>query len=112
MTKPIDKIKRFPVEAAFFENTSEDKSWVNTSISKVYKDEEANQWKRTNNFSGNDLLKLNAMIPDIIARQHELEHGEPQGQKRSNGEDMDVIRQNAEQHLAEREQEEEQGLRP
>ncbi|WP_298987442.1 hypothetical protein [uncultured Roseibium sp.] len=99
---PIDKVKHFPVEASFFENESDDKSWINTTISKVYRDKDDDKWKRTNNLSGNDLLKLNAMMPDVISRQHELEHGEPQEQTQSDG--MDEIKRKAEEHLAKKSQ--------
>ena len=95
-TKPIDKIERFPVEASFFEGSNEDKSWVNTSISKVY--EKDGKWHRTNNFSGNDLLKLNAMMPDVIARQHELETGQPQ--EENQGSNMDELRERAQNRRA------------
>ena len=95
--KPIDKVERFPVEASFFENEGQNGSWVNASISKVY--EKDGEWHRTSNFSGNDLLKLNAMMPDILARHHELEHGQPQDQSQTGGQDMEEIKREAQEHL-------------
>ncbi|MFV1607139.1 hypothetical protein VWY06_01970 [Phaeobacter sp. JH20_10] len=97
MTKPIDKIEQFPVEASFFENQGENGPWINATISKVYK--QGDEWKRTNNFNGNDLLKLNALMPRIMERQHELEHGQPCDQTQSNGQDMEAIKQEAQEHL-------------
>lgn len=101
MSKPIDKVQQFPVEASFFENQSENGTWINANISKVY--EKDGEWHRTNSFSGNDLLKLNALMPRIMERMHELEHGQ-QPQNQAQGMDMDQVKQEAQQHLGEQNQ--------
>ena len=98
MSKPIDKIQQFPVEVSFFENRNENGTWINANISKTY--EKDGEWHRTNTFSGNDLLKLNALMPRIVERMHELEHGRPQQDHgRPHSMDMGQIKQEARQHL-------------
>lgn len=98
MSKPIDKMQQFPVEVSFFENRNENGTWINTNISKIY--EKDGEWHRTNSFSGNDLLKLNALMPRIMERMHELEHGEQhQPSSRTQGIDMEQVKQEAQQHL-------------
>ncbi|MEM6914819.1 MAG: hypothetical protein AAF511_12680 [Pseudomonadota bacterium] len=98
MSKPIDKIEQFPVEASFFANEGQNGTWFNAQISKVY--EKDGQWHRTNSFSSNDLLKLNAIMPRVTERMHELEYGRPHEQSRSNTQNMAEIKQEAQQHLA------------
>lgn len=98
MSKPIDKVQQFPVEASFFENQGESGTWINANISKVY--EKDGEWHRTNSFSGNDLLKLNALMPRIMERMHELEHGQQQTPPtQAQAADMEQVKQEAQAHL-------------
>ena len=58
---PVDKFQDFPVEVALFEREGENGTWHNAQVSKTYK--QGDEYKKTNNFSRNDLLKLNALVP-------------------------------------------------
>lgn len=92
MSQPIDKVQLFPVEASFFENENENRKWINASVAKVY--EKDGEWHRTNNFNPNDLLKLNALMPRIMEKMHQLEHGHYQ----ADGVNLDDVKQEAQSH--------------
>ena len=49
-----------------FERQGESGTWHNAQVSKTYKED--GEYKRTNSFSRNDLLKLNALLPQAITR--------------------------------------------
>lgn len=97
MSKPIDKVQQFPVEASFFENRNEERTWINATVAKVY--EKDGEWHRTNSFNGNDLLKLNALMPRIMEKMHELEHGQKQAHTPPQSVDMDKVKQDAQEYL-------------
>lgn len=98
MSKPIDKVQQFPVEASFFENENESGRWVNATVAKVY--EKDGEWHRTSSFNGNDLLKLNALMPRIMEKMRELEHGQQQVHTQSQDLDINRIKQEAESRFS------------
>ena len=107
MTKgnaPIDKLQDYPVEIALFERQGESGTWHNAQVSKTYK--EGDEYKRTSNFSRNDLLKLNALIPQALTRMQELAQGNSQQPDKRPVQDMDMIRREAQAHSARRTQRE------
>ena len=97
MSKPIDKVQQFPVEASFFENKNENGSWINATVAKVY--EKDGEWHRTNSFNGNDLLKLNALMPRILEKMNELAQGHSQTNAEAQRIYMNEVKQEAKDHL-------------
>lgn len=59
---PLETFKDGAVSIKLWEQKTEDKSYVNASIGKLYKDGEG-QWRETRSFNATDLLKLQAMLP-------------------------------------------------
>lgn len=59
---PLETLKDGAVSIKLWEQKTEDKSYVNASIGKLYKDGEG-QWRETRSFNATDLLKLQAMLP-------------------------------------------------
>mmetsp|Transcript_27738 Transcript_27738/g.51630 ORF Transcript_27738/g.51630 Transcript_27738/m.51630 type:complete len:113 (+) Transcript_27738:289-627(+) len=96
MSQPIDKVQQFPVEASFFENENENGKWINATVSKVYERDGA--WHRTSNFNNSDLLKLNALMPRIMAKMHELELGPRHIQHQTDGLNLGDVKQEAQTH--------------
>jgi len=94
---PVDKFADYPVEVALFERQGENGTWYNAQVSKTYK--QGDQYKRTNNFNRNDLLKLNALVPQALARMQELEQGQHNAPAQSNGQDMVAVKRAAQKHL-------------
>lgn len=95
---PVDKFADYPVEVALFERQGDNGTWYNAQVSKTYK--QGDEYKRTNNFNRTDLLKLNALVPQALARMQELEQGQNQAPAQSNGQDMGAIRERAESRRA------------
>ena len=87
---PVDKFSDYPVEVALFERHGDNGTWYNAQVSKTYK--EGDEYKRTNNFNRNDLLKLNALVPQALSRMQEL----AQDQNQANGRDEPDLKQRAE----------------
>lgn len=96
---PVDKFQDYPVEIALFERQGENGTWHNAQVSKTYK--EGEEYKRSSSFSRNDLLKLNALLPQAINRMQELaqEQRSQQLDKRP-VQDMDAIKRDAQAHQA------------
>ena len=95
---PIDKFQDYPVEIALFERQSENGTWHNAQVSKTYK--EGAEYKRTNSFTRNDLLKLNALLPQAINRMQELAQEQREQPDKRPVQDMDTIRRDAQAHRA------------
>lgn len=95
--KPVDRFEHFPVGVAVFEREGQDgDKWYNADVSKTYK--QGDEYKKTRSFTKNDLVKLNALVPQAIARMQELERAQP-AQTKAKGQDMADVRQKAEKHL-------------
>lgn len=94
---PVDKFQDYPVEVAIFPRQGENGTWYNAQVSKTYK--QGDDYKRTNNFNRNDLLKLNALVPQALARMQELEQGQERTPARSNGQDMNAIKDRAQARI-------------
>jgi hypothetical protein len=61
--RPVHEIRLGRVRAAIWENQTENGPRHNVTISRLYKDEEANQWKDSASF-GRDDLPLVAKVAD------------------------------------------------
>lgn len=95
---PIDRFQDYPVEIALFEREGQNGAWVNADVSKTYK--QGDEYKKTRNFNRADLLKLNALVPQALARMQELEQGQAQTASPGDGQDTRSLKQEAQQHLA------------
>ncbi|GIT93358.1 hypothetical protein JANAI62_37800 [Jannaschia pagri] len=101
MTKgngPVDTFQDYPVEIAVFERQGENGTWHNAQVSKTYKEED--EYKRTSSFTRNDLLKLNALLPQAINRMQELAQEQREQPDKRPVQDMDTIRRDAQAHRA------------
>jgi len=72
--QPVHRIRIFRVEAAIWQQKSENGTWYNVTLSRSYKDAN-DEWKSSDSFSGDDLL-LVAKVADqahtwIIQKQQE-----------------------------------------
>ena len=104
--RPVDKFEDYPVEISVFERQGESGTWHNAQVSKTYKEDGA--YKRTNSCSRNDLLKLNALLPQAITRMQELAQAQQQTPDNRPGQNMDAIRRDAREHQARQAQRQEQ----
>ncbi len=101
---PVDKFQAFPVEIALFEReNSGGEKWHNAQVSKTYKDENGD-YRKTNNFSQNDLYKLNALVPQAITRMQTLDQEQRQTPQQAVEQDMDAIKVQAQERLQKQEQ--------
>ncbi len=64
---PLQTFKDGAVNIKLWKQDFEDKTFVNASIGRIYKDKTTGEFKETRSFNDTDLLKLQAMIPQ--ARQ-------------------------------------------
>lgn len=108
--RPVDSIEDYPVGIALFEREGENGTWFNADVSKTYKD--GDEYKKTRNFSRNDLLKLNALVPQAITRMQELEQGPSQAPAPAKDQNMETIKQEAKEHLNGQSQGQDQGQTP
>lgn len=104
--KPVDKFEDYPVGIALFEREGENGTWINADVSKTYKD--GDEYKKSRNFSRVDLMKLNALVPHAIARMQELDQKPLQARTQANGQDMEAIKQESQNHLAQQSEGQEQ----
>jgi hypothetical protein len=91
--RPIAKFQEFPAEISLFEQESDNGLWLNAHVSKIYK--EGEDYKRTNNFNRNDLLKLHTLVPQAIERMQAWEQEQRQAQSRTDNRDMDNLKERA-----------------
>ena len=61
---PIQSFKDGAVTIKLWEQQAGNRSFVNASIGKLYKDEKSGQWRESRSFNGNDLLKLQNLLPE------------------------------------------------
>lgn len=109
--KPVDSLEQYPVSIALYERENENGKWLNADVSKTYKD--GDQYKKTRNFSMNDMLKLNALVPQAINRMQEIEQQQRQSSPApSQQSDMDTVKAEAEAHLNAQSQAQSEGQTP
>jgi hypothetical protein len=68
---PLGEFKDGAVTVKLWEQQAGDQTYVNASIGKRYKDNQTGTWKEGRSFNGNDLLKLQTMLPDV---RREIQH--------------------------------------
>lgn len=77
-TQPVHEVRIGPIKAAIWENKTENGTWFNVTVSRIYKD--GDQWRSTDGFGRDDLLVL-AKVAD---QTHTwiIDHGRPQDDRR------------------------------
>lgn len=108
--KPVAKFEDYPAGIAIFERENENGKWYSADVSKTYKD--GDEYKKTRNFSRNDLLKLNALVPQAINRMQEL--GQSETPAPAEPDQMEAIKEQAQEHVEQRAQapQQEEGQTP
>lgn len=107
---PIARFHEYPAEISLFEQEGENGSWLNAKVGKIYKDGE--DYKRTNNFSRNDLVKLNSLVPQAIERMQSWEQEQRQAPQQSESEQPDKYKERAQTRRARRAQSQDRGMAP
>jgi len=108
--RPIAKFQEFPAEISLFEQESDNGLWLNAHVSKIYK--EGEDYKRTNNFNRNDLVKLHTLVPQAIERMQAWELEQRQTSRQSDSRDQDTMRRRARSRRDARAQSQRQGETP
>ena len=104
--KPVDSFEMYPVGIALYERVNENGTWINADVSKTYKD--GDTYKKSRNYSRDDLLKLNALVPQAISRMQELEQAHNRSSSPAKDRDMQSLKAEAQAHLDDRTQRETQ----
>lgn len=70
---PLETFKDGAVTIKLWKQEAGGQIYVNASVGKLYKDDRTGQWHESRSFSGHDLSKLQAMIPEALlsAQAHE-----------------------------------------
>jgi hypothetical protein len=85
---PLAEFKDGAVTVKLWEQKAGDQTYVNASIGKWYKNNETGQFKESRSFNGNDLLKLQMMLPEVRREiqylQEQQRSNNPQKEQREN----------------------------
>jgi hypothetical protein len=63
--QPLGTFKDGAVTVKLWEQNAKGDTYINASIGKLYKDDKTGQWKESRSFNETDLLKLQAMLPEV-----------------------------------------------
>lgn len=100
---PIQQFRDGAATIKLWENKVGDKTYVNASVGKLYKDKETDEWRESRSFNEQDLLKLQAMLPQVrqemekwqeYYRDHDQQKEQVQGLAHSAPESQPVQPQN------------------
>ena len=62
---PLQHFKDGAVTVKLWEQSAGNKQYVNASVGKLYKDKATGEWHESRSFSEKDMLKLQAMLPEV-----------------------------------------------